>query len=82
MIKIILEALDGEVITKRTGKSKVKGEIRSLPREKDYLLVVFDESEDTESPGVFTEINNLELIGSEYRYRDYDNRLFSIKILE
>lgn len=82
MIKVILEALDGEVITPRTGKSTVKGVIRALPKEDDYLMVVFDESEGTESPGVFTEINNLELIGNEYRYVDHDNRNFSIVVLD
>lgn len=82
MIKVILEALDGNVITPRTGKSKVKGSIKALPKEDDYLMVIFDESEGTESPGVFTEINNLELIGNEYRYIDYDNRNFSITVIE
>jgi hypothetical protein len=78
VIKIIIEALDSKVITPRTGKSRVNGSIKALPKEDDYLMVIFDESEGTESPGVFTKINNLELIGNEYRYIDYNNRNFSI----
>lgn len=82
MINIILEALDGIVITPRTGKTSVKGVIKKLPEEKDYLMVVFDESEGTDSPGVFTEINNLERIENEYRYSDYSKRPFKITVLD
>lgn len=82
MYKIILEALDNVVITPRTGKTIVKGSIKKLPEEKDYLMVVFDESEGTESPGVFTEINNLERIENEYRYSDYSKRPFKITVLD
>lgn len=82
MINIILEALDGVVITPRTGRTVVKGEIKKLPEEKDYLMVIFDESEGTESPGVFTEINNLERIKNEYRYSDYSKRPFKITVLD
>lgn len=82
MINIILETLDGTVITPRTGKNIVRGSIKKLPEEKDYLMVIFDESEGTESPGVFTEINGLEQVKNEYRYSDYSKRPFKITVLD
>lgn len=81
MHKIILESLDGEVITPRTGKIAVKGEIRKLPENGDYLMVIFDESEDTVSPGVCTEINGLEQVENEYKYFDYSKRPFKITVV-
>lgn len=81
MYKIILEALDGKVITPRTGKAIVKGEIIKLPENDDYLMIVFDESEGTESPGVFTEVNGLEQVENEYKYFDYQKRPFKITVV-
>lgn len=81
MHKIILEASDGKVITPRTGRTTVKGEIRKLPENDDYLMVIFDESEATESPGVYVAVNGLESIGKEYRFSDDGKRPFKI-ILE
>jgi hypothetical protein len=81
-IKVMLEALDNKVITKRTGKTKALGKIKKLPENGDYLMVVFDESENIESPGVYTEINNLEQINKEYRYYDYDDRPFKITLVD
>lgn len=81
MYKIILEALDGKVITPRTGKVAVKGVIEKLPENDDYLMIVFDESEGTESPGVFTEVNGLEQIKNEYKYFDYSNRPYKITVV-
>lgn len=82
MIRVTMKALDNKVITPRTGKQEVKGSVRKIPENGDYLMVIFDEEERTESPGVFTEINNLELIDKEYRYIDNDGRLFSLTIME
>lgn len=82
MHKIILEALDGKVITPRTGKVAVKGDIRKLPEENDYLMVVFAEEELTESPGVFVAINGLETLGNEYRFSDDKKRPFKITVVE
>lgn len=81
MRKIILEALDGKIITPRTGKVVVKGEIRKLPENGEYLMVIFDENENTESPGVFTEINGLEQVENEYKYFDYSKRPFKITVV-
>ena len=82
MYNIFLEALDGKVITPRTGKIAVKGKIKKLPENGDYLMVVFDENEGTESPGVFTEINGLEQVRNEYKYFDYSKRPFKITVVE
>ena len=82
MIKVILEALDGKVITPRTGKSTVKGEVRKIPEEEDYLMVIFDESEGTESPGAFVAINGLEILGNEYRFSDGTKRPFKITVVK
>lgn len=80
MVKITLEALDNKVVTRRTGKSKVRGDIRKLPQEGDYLMIIFDEEEKTESPGVYVAINGLEIIGNEYRFSDDGKRPFKISI--
>ena len=82
MHKVILEALDGKVITPRTGKAIVKGEIKKLPEEQDYLMVMFAEKELTESPGVFIAINGLETLGNEYRFSDDSKRPFKITVVE
>jgi len=79
MINVIFEALDGKVITPRTGKQSVKGQIRKLPENDDYLMVMYDDN--CESPGVFTEINGLEQIDNEYRYVDYNRRPFKITVV-
>jgi hypothetical protein len=80
MIKITLEAQDGKNITKRTGKSKITGTIKGLPQDGDYLLVSYNKEEETESPGVFIDINNVENIDNEYRFSDFNDRQFKITV--
>lgn len=81
MIKVKLESLDDKFITPRTGKYAVYGEIQHEPIEGKKLVCLYV-NEDCESPGVFMETNNVERIGSEIRFFDFDNRPFKITILD
>lgn len=80
MYKVKIIALDAKVITERTGKSECIALTKSLPKEGDYHLF-FYHNEECESPGVAIDINNLEILNSEYLFYDYHKRPFKLQIL-
>lgn len=80
-IKVEVEALDGNVITPRTGKSKCEGFILESPVENERFTVFWAPEENTESPGVSIEVNGLDKLGSEYRFFDHDKRPFRVTVL-
>lgn len=81
MIKVILEALDNNPITPRTGKAKVQGECDHLPIEGKPMIVMYDSSENTESPGVRIHTDNVEQIENVIRFYDDARRAFKLTIL-
>lgn len=80
-IKVELEVLDDDFITKRTNSKKVIALTKSLPKERTYSLF-FYHNETCESPGVRIYTSNIERINNEIRFYDGDNRPFKIKILD
>lgn len=81
MIKLIIETLDGSVITPRTGKNRCVGICSQLPAHKAYLLIHYL-NEDCESPGVALNTNQVEQMGNEYNFVDAENRPFKITVLD
>jgi hypothetical protein len=79
-IKIVMEALDSNPITPRTGKAKVKAEIPSFPEEGKKLFC-FYRDEDCESPGVHIETNGIEQMGNEIKFYNYEKRAFKITLV-
>ena len=79
MIKVTLEALDGSPITPRTEKSKVNAQYIHELKEGNYHAFYYD-NEDCPSPGVCIYIKGLEQLGNEYKFYDYDNRIFKVTI--
>lgn len=80
MLKVKLEALDNKVITPRTGKTLVIGEIPYLPQEGRRLTCLYL-NEDCESPGVNIETNGIERIGDQIKFYDYEQRPFKITLI-
>lgn len=81
MIKVELEALDGQPITERTGKSKVRAFTKELPKEMNYQIFGYD-NENCDSPGVCISIQGLESIGNEYKFHDHGKRLFKVTVID
>lgn len=80
MIQVYLEALDGNPITQRTGKSLVRAEMSSLPIEGSVHLF-FYVNEKCESPGVQIATDDLERVDNEYSFVDDKKRPFKVTII-
>lgn len=79
MIKVILEALDGNPITPRTGKHKVQANIDSIPLEGKQSFFYYD-NEDCESTGVVIMTYGLERIENELLFNSHEKRAYKITI--
>ena len=85
MYKVLIESLDGNPITERTGRSRCKALGQKLPKEGAYLIFhyVFEDGEKRcESPGVCIATDAVEHIGNEYNFRDDSGRQFKLIVLE
>lgn len=82
MIKVILESLDGNSITPRTGKTKVSASTEKLPSNGDCQIFLYDAEEECESPGVRIATDGLEKLGNEYKFYDDAKRPFKVTILD
>lgn len=81
MYTVELEALDGNPITPRTGKSKVLSTTNRLPLEGTTQVFIY-ENEGCESPGVSIFISGLEQLNYEFKFYDYEKRPFKLKIIK
>lgn len=81
MYRVKIEALDGKVITERTGKVSCIANTQTLPKNGAYHLFFYHE-EDCESPGCAIDINGLEILDKEYKFYDYHDRPFKMTIIE
>lgn len=80
-VKARLEALDGKVITLRTGKSTVMVETLYPLIEGGYRSFMYD-NENCESPGVYIVTDGIEQIGNEIKFYDMNRRAFKLTIVE
>lgn len=78
----MLQALDGNPITPRTGKASVIATTDRLPIEGELQIFMYDEKEGCESPGVRVATDRIERIGNQIKFCDDKNRPFKITILE
>ncbi len=77
--EVELEALDGNPITKRTGKAKVSAETNRLPIEGAVQIFIY-KNETCDSPGVQIATDGIERIGNEIKFFDDAKRPFKITI--
>lgn len=82
LIRVIIESLDGKLITERTGKTKCRAQTASLPMEDSSMILMYLPEELTESPGVYIHVYGLERVDSEYRFVDHDRRPFKLTVID
>jgi hypothetical protein len=82
LFHVIIESLDGKVITERTGKTKCRAQTAFLPREDSSLVLMYLPEEKTESPGVSMHVYGLERMDSEYRFIDHGKRPFKLTVIK
>lgn len=85
-MRAILEALDGEPITPRTGISKITGTLSSLPEYPAPFILMYDPNQavhDTKpSPGVILFPQNIERIDKEYKFVSEELRPYKLTVLD
>lgn len=81
MFKVQVEALDGKVITPRTGRVISIGECEELPAKESNFFVYWLPGETEESPGIWSRIVFVENIDNVYKYVDAVGRRFLVTVL-
>lgn len=79
--KVKIEALDGQVITPRTGQSSCEAVTYDLPVENGFIHLYYKDTT-IESPGVRISIHDLEQKGNQYKFNDYEGRPFLLTLLD
>jgi hypothetical protein len=85
-MKAILEALDGQPITPRTGISKITGTLNSLPEYPGPFILMYDPDqaihETRPSPGVIMYPRDVERVYNEFRFLSEELRPYKLTIIE
>lgn len=79
--RVMLTALDDQVITKRTGRIEVIATCNRLPNEGDYIMFLYEDRK-IESPGVAIATDNVVENNNRYFFNDNQKRQFMVRILE